>query len=105
MFDSGLTEAREGRVDIPDLDYFGMEQLLKWMYSGEVELTVDGGFESHKKIYKAAAKYCVDPLKNWIVDEIESHFMKAENALQIFELGNSYDDKKMLSIAIPFIEK
>jgi hypothetical protein len=48
---------------------------------------------------RAAHKYCIDPLKDYVAVQIATHHIKVENALEIFVLGNTYENEAMIQMA------
>jgi hypothetical protein len=104
MFQTEMKEENEGQVEIQDFDKDTVERLIKWIYSGEVELQQEdfGGFMN---LYQAAHKYCIDPLKEYLVAQIVAGYKKAENALEILAVGTTYGEKLMVDAAKEIIKR
>ncbi len=48
---------------------------------------------------RAAHKYCIDPLKEYLAAEMTTRHVTVENALDIFVSGNTYENEAMIEMA------
>ncbi len=99
MIESNPKEGKDCRLVLTEEDKLTMEFVMIWIYFGQREVTLcisKCDFETHANLFKAACKYKISPLQTWISSRIVNLFTKTENAIEIFILGNSYNDDGML---------
>jgi len=102
MFDTDMKENLEKRMVIEDLDKETVGLLLDWMYFREVKTTLD--FENLVGLYKAAHKYEMEPLKSWCGRQIVEKHLNLDNVLELFSLGQVYEEATLLNSAKQIIK-
>ncbi len=99
-----MKEGNEGRIEIPDFDKDTIEKLIKWIYSGHLELKKKD-FDEHVELYRASHQYCIKSLTDYLASKIVSQHVKPENVVQIFELGHLYENQEMSTASKKLILK
>ncbi len=99
-----MKEGKEGRVEIIDFDKKTVEQLIKWIYTGEIEIEKDD-FDGVLNLFQAAHKYCMNSLKDYLAFQIVNRHTKPETAIEIFEIGQMYENEAMIQKATEIIKK
>jgi hypothetical protein len=74
------------------------------MYSGQLKLRLED-FEADMDLLRAAHKFCIVSLKNYLSCHIVECHIQPEKALQIYEFGHFYDNKMLLEMATKIIKK
>ena len=89
MFRVRMKEVNEGRVVIEDMEPEVLEELLQFMYSGQVSAKVG---DICVELFQAADKYDIEPLK--VICELEmTKKVTPENALEMFMAAEVHDAK------------
>ncbi len=104
MFTTEMKESKENRVEINDFNAETVDLMLKWIYYRQLELKQED-FDKNLKLYKAAHKYCIDPLMDYLTLKIVEHHTRSEKALEIFEFGKLYENKAMIEISKEIIKR
>ncbi len=104
MFETEMKEGKESRVEIEDFNKDTVDLMLKWMYSGQLELKEED-FDGHLKLFQASHKYGLDPLVTYLAAKMAVYHTTPEKALEIFELGHLYENDTMIEMAKQVIKK
>lgn len=91
MFENDTQEKNSGVVDIPDVDSATMNRMLTYMYSDVIE---DMDFKEVEKMYVAADKYEVLPLKKHCSSVLKS-IISVENLADIYSLSDMHQDRDL----------
>lgn len=98
MFEHATEERREGRVEIGDVTYDVLKEMLRFIYTGEVE-----DLERHaEKLYEAADKYCIDELKR-LCEKVLIKRITIENVCQYLMLFDMFSSTNMKAKCISYI--
>ncbi|XP_065203934.1 speckle-type POZ protein B-like [Planococcus citri] len=99
MFESGMKENEQNRVEITDVNENIMEEMLKFIYTGKCE-NLD---ELAEDLLIAADRFDMNDLKRICVESIYKKSLSVDNALKILILADRYDANKLKSMVIDFI--
>ncbi|XP_065203503.1 speckle-type POZ protein B-like [Planococcus citri] len=99
MFESGMKENQQNRVEITDVSEDIMDEMLKFIYTGVCE-NLD---KLADDLLIAADKYDIGHLKKVCVESIYSKSLCVENALNTLILADQYNANKLKSMVIDFI--
>ncbi|XP_058808590.1 speckle-type POZ protein-like [Phymastichus coffea] len=105
MFTHPMKEARSNQVQITDVDYGTMRELLRYIYTGELGGDRDDGddaFTKYSSVLMAAVKYCVQSLKARCERKL-SLVLSADNVLDCLVLADMHDAVDLKRKAIDFI--
>ncbi|OXA45423.1 hypothetical protein Fcan01_20258 [Folsomia candida] len=94
MFASKTQENVGRRVVVKDVDKGVMELMLGYMYCGEVTVLPD--LESLIGLYKAAHKYCMDPLRIWCAYQLVENYLKCDHVLELWSLAKTYEETGLM---------
>ncbi|KAL5274070.1 SPOPL.2 family protein [Megaselia abdita] len=98
MFEHATEERREGRVEIADVKHDVLKEMLRFLYTGEVE-----NLEVHaEELYEAADKYCLDDLKD-LCERTLIRRITTENVCQYLRLFDMFSSSSMKTKCIHFI--
>lgn len=98
MFEHATEERREGRVEIVDVTYDILKEMLRFIYTGEVD-----NLETHaEELYEAANKYCLDDLKQ-LCERTLIKRITTTNVCQYLKLFDMFNSKNMKTKCINFI--
>ncbi len=92
-------------LKISNLDNLTVENLLKWIYSGEIGLANLHDFDLVSKLYRAAHMYEIYPLKSYLSSQVMIRYINANNATKFLELGNVFDDQVLIQAANRIIKR
>jgi hypothetical protein len=104
MLETNMKEGTEGRVEIIDFNKTTVEQLIKWIYSGDLDLKQDDR-DGVLNLFQASHKYCMNSLKDYLAVQIVTHHTKPETAIEIFEFGQMYQHEAVIQKAKEIIKK
>lgn len=98
MFTNDMIEKNDNSVVVKDLDYDSLREMLRFMYTGNVEnlAKLSGG------ILAAQEKYQIDGLKE-LCEEYFFQNINVENAVEIIALSIRFNIVKTKSLAEKFI--
>ncbi|XP_065205256.1 speckle-type POZ protein B-like [Planococcus citri] len=99
LFESGMKENQQNRVEITDVNEDIMGEMLKFIYTGVCE-NLD---KLADDLLIAADKYDIGHLKKICVESIYTKSLCVENALNTLILADQYDANELKSKAIDFI--
>ena len=94
-------DAIDGRVEIDDISYKTMMDLVRFMYCGQLEL--DQPLEA-MLLYKAADKYDVRPVKKITKKYIIKNIFD-ENGIAVLEFGDLYNELDVVSAAVDIVSQ
>ncbi|OXA45422.1 Kelch-like protein 21 [Folsomia candida] len=94
MFASETQENIEKRVVVKDVGKGVMELMLGYMYCGEVTVLPD--LQSLVGLYKAAHKYCMDPLRIWCAYQLAENYLKCDHVLELWSLAKTYEETGLM---------
>lgn len=98
MFEHEMKERKQNRVNIVDVNYEILHELLKFIYTGKVEnLEIMAG-----EMLAAADKYALDRLKRLCEKELCAN-LSTENAVEILILADLHDADQLKVQAVDFI--
>lgn len=98
MFEHPTEERREGRIEIADVKYVILKEMLRFIYTGEVEK-----LEAYaEELYEAAEKYCLDDLKE-LCEKYLIKRINTENVCQYLKLFDMFNSRNMKIKCINFI--
>jgi hypothetical protein len=97
-------QGKEGRLEIIDFEEETVAHMLKWINSETVELE-HGDFESNRELLRAAHKYELESLKNYLVSKLVEYHAQPEKAVRIFEFGHWFENKAMIEMSKKVIKK
>ena len=99
MFTHDVRENKSNSVDIIDVDYDILREMLRFIYQGQVE-----NMETvASALFIAADKYNIQDLK----DECENYMadnITLENVFEVFELADTYNAKQLKIRAMNFMK-
>ena len=93
-----LKEASSQTVEIKDLDAEVVEDMLRYIYTGQVESKQPG------ELLKAAHKYILDDLLDWCVNELCGK-IATSNIVELLVLAKTYDTVELKAAAISHTAK
>merc|ERR1719424_1053933 len=98
MLCGSFSEGSCSEVHIWDVDPDAFEVMLKMMYSGHVELSVDNVLA----VLDASARFDVEPLLQFCIEFMQSH-TTIEQACMMLEVGVQYGLKRLTDKCIELI--
>lgn len=98
MFEHDMREKGENVVDILDLKYNIVKELLRFIYAGKVNNIQNRASE----LLEASEKYCIRGLKTLCEHEL-SRQIKLKNVFRLIEVAEKYNADFLKSQAIAFI--
>ncbi|XP_002738834.1 kelch-like protein 11 [Saccoglossus kowalevskii] len=99
LFHSNLQESQTGRVELICTSPDGLECILKYMYSGRIEITADNVYD----ILKAADHLMITEVKGFCETFMEKQ-LTSSNCLQVRDIAELYDLMKLKASAEDAIE-
>lgn len=100
MFCNNLREANKNLVTINDFSFDVLEDVVQFMYTGNIE-----NFEYHvNELMAAADKYCIEELKIFCCRHLAT-ILNVENAVELMVLSDVYNARKLKSMIQNFITK
>lgn len=102
MFNHGMKEQKESRIDITDFDAEVIEQLLFFIYSGTVDLDQIERLAS--KLFAVADKYEIEGLKI-ICEQALIVNLKIDNIAEILQLVDKHGSETLCEAAFKFLRK
>ncbi|KFM68823.1 Speckle-type POZ protein B, partial [Stegodyphus mimosarum] len=99
MFETEMVESEEDVVEIVDIDSDIIEEMLLYVYSGCLEKPLE---ETADRLYAAADKYDISPLKKKCASFLKSHLCVA-NACRNLQLANFHSDNDLYESVLEFI--
>lgn len=100
MFENDMRENRENIVEITDIDIDVLNEVLRYMYAGKINM-----LENNKKdIYRAADKYQLEGLKTICEDAIISS-ITVNNIADIFSAVEYRSSEKIMQGALSFFSR
>jgi speckle-type POZ protein len=100
MFVTPMKERIDGLVEIKDFDANILRLVVKWIYTGDIGSIQ---FPTQVELFKAAHKYEIESLKNWCVLQICKN-MLAENSIEMYEFGKTYEDNNITDQALKIMK-
>ena len=95
MFEHDMLENKTNTVNIPDIEYLVLKEMLRFIYTDEIE-----NIETlANKLFIAADKYDIEDLKSKCAKYIIKQ-MTLENAIEIFEFGVKYNSVQLKKQAV-----
>lgn len=98
MFSSGMRESVSGEVTFPEMDPDLFDCVIKFVYSGDIELTIDNGVE----ILSIASVLQIKMLQQICEDFLYPH-ITSENCLKIWKLASFHDCHNLSNHAIKIV--
>ncbi|XP_044740015.1 speckle-type POZ protein-like, partial [Chrysoperla carnea] len=99
MFEHEMEERKLNRVNITDIDYEILHELLKFIYTGKVDnLQTMAG-----ELFAAADKYAQERLKKLCEKELAAN-LSTENVMEILVLADLHGANQLKAQAIDFIK-
>lgn len=99
MFTHDVLENKSNIVNIPDVDHEILKEMLRYIYTGQVENMENVAID----LFIAADKYDIQDLKSMCEKHI-ANSLTVENAIQIFDLADKYNAEQLKNQAIYFVK-
>ncbi|XP_035231697.1 TD and POZ domain-containing protein 4-like [Stegodyphus dumicola] len=99
MFQHPVTENRENRVTITDIDACVLQQLLMFVYTGRTNAL---SYSMARDLYSAADKYAILELKE-MCRQFMTSSLTTSTAVEILILADMHNDALLKSTAVNFI--
>lgn len=98
MFSSGMRETISGHVTFPDMEVDLFENVLNYIYTGKVDLTIENAVE----LLHISAVLQIKPLQKLCEDFLYPH-LSSENCLKVWRLSVAHDCKILSSKALDMV--
>ncbi|KFM61035.1 Speckle-type POZ protein B, partial [Stegodyphus mimosarum] len=104
MFETEMTQSRNSSIKIPDGDSMVINRMLRFLYSGNLDLFRGNVVQTTNvmELYAAADKYDIPALKKKCTFYLKSN-LYVQNLCQVLELADAHSDGDLSNIVFEFI--